>query len=124
MRMCYIWRHLMSVFYIDFHRVAAIWSFFDRIARCNRYDPLHCRTFIHSPAVRSPALLPPRPKFHCIATVGPPRGTGRIPVRFSLNWRSFIPFSGRLISVTSPLDSIGLYSENPAIFLNMAIMTT
>ena len=78
--------------------------------------PLHCRAFIHSPAVRSPAILPLRPKFHGIATVGPPRGTGRIPVHFDLNRCPFIPFSGRPLSTTSPLDNIGLYSENPTKF--------
>ena len=35
-----------------------VWSFFNRIARCNRWDPLHCRAFIHSPAVRSPDSPP------------------------------------------------------------------
>lgn len=45
-----IWRHLMSIFYIGFHRVAAVWSFFDRIARCNR-----CEAFPLPPPVDNSA---------------------------------------------------------------------
>ena len=40
--MCYKWRHLMSIFYIGFHRVAAVWSFFDRIARCKGCAAFPC----------------------------------------------------------------------------------
>ena len=79
-------------------------------------NPFHCPPFIHSPAVRSPAFFPPRPKFHGISTVDPSRGTGRISARFGLHGGIFIPFSGRPLSVTSPLDHIGLYSENPTQF--------
>ena len=64
--MCDIWRHLMSVFYIDFHRVAAIWSFFDRIARCNRYDPPPLPRFYPQPGRSVARPLPvraSRPRF-------------------------------------------------------------
>jgi len=50
--MCYKWRHLMSIFYIYFHRVAAIWSFFDRIARCKGCAAFPCLPPVDNSAVR------------------------------------------------------------------------
>ena len=79
-------------------------------------NPFHCPPFIHSPAVRGSQPWVSQRAFSVASPVGQSHGTGRIPARFGLHGGIFIPFSGRPLSVTSPLDNIGLYSENPTQF--------
>ena len=97
--MCYIWRHLMSIFYIYFHRVAVVWSFFDRIARCNRCAASPCLPPVDNSAGSGYPTTFPRRSRRPNSPMNPDLPPGSPRPRQSLNRDNIAAFSAKSVSM-------------------------